>query len=170
MTGFRSEQSDRPANRHLDPQRRRHRRAGEETIHRRSGIIGINDLDMIRGVAGHHLVAGDSVENCVHDGPLAGRCFETATCFGVGQGDHMAEAEVHAESIWSDEDAAPDDLAGLGHARAGRPTHREIHRGLAMAMGPGDAPDVMGGRCGAADFEDPDVIVGRAAGIMIAPA
>ena len=71
---------------------------------------------MVRLVPGHHLVAGDAVGDRVHDRPLRRRDLPAALRFFVRQLDHLAAAEVRFQRAVLDEDAAPDDLAGLADA------------------------------------------------------
>ncbi len=139
---------------------------------------GVDDLDVVAFVFGHHLVAGDAGEDGVHDGPLAGGEIPAVLGFGLGELDGLADAGVEFKAAGFDEDAAPDDPSGLADAFHGASAEAEVHGRLAFGGDAGPAVDEVGGRDGAGDFEDPDVVVDGAfavgvfsfAGVVAAPA
>src|SRR4051812_49816402 len=100
---------------------------------------------MVGLVAGHHLVAADTVGDGVHDGPLGRGRVPAALGFLGGQFDDAGAAEVHAELAVVDEDAGPDDLARFADALERAAAEAEVHGGLALAAGAGPPVDEMGG-------------------------
>jgi hypothetical protein len=100
-------------------------------------------------VARHHLFSRYAVENRVHDGPLRRGDLPTALSFLAGKLDHARAAEIGLELLVFDEDAAPDDLAGLADALERASAEVKIHRRLAFTDRTGIAADVVGRRNGA---------------------
>ena len=81
-----------------------------------------------------------------------------------------AAADVHGQRVVLDVDARPDDFARLRNAAERAAAVGEVHRRLAEAFGAGPAADEVRRRRGAADLEDPDVILRRAGAVGVAPA
>src|SRR5690606_37682023 len=105
-----------------------------------------------------------------HDRPLHGGFLPAALGLLLRQLDDLGAAEVHLEFAVLDKHAAPDDFAFFGDAAEGAAAEAEIHAGLAQRVGAGPAADVVRGRGAAGDEEHPDVVVGGAALVPIAPA
>ena len=111
-----------------------------------AGGVGVHDLDMVRLVAGHHLVAGHAVSDRMHDRPLDGGLLPAAFGFGGGERDDLGSAQIHLEATVLDEDAAPDNLARLRDAADRAAAEPEVHRGLSQRVGALVSADLMGGR------------------------
>src|SRR5262245_47385665 len=73
----------------------------------------VNDLDMIRLVPRHHLIAGDTVKHRMHDGPLPRRFAPAALGFLSGKLDDTCESNVAVQRAVHNENAAPNDVAWL---------------------------------------------------------
>ena len=125
---------------------------------------------MVSLVACHHLVAADAVGHGVHDRPLWRGRIEAALGFFFGQCDNLGAAKIHLELAVLDEDAAPHDLAGLGDAVQCASALWEIHGGLAVAVAAFPAADVVLNGRGARYEKDPNILVGGARLIPVAPA
>ena len=74
----------------------------------------------------------------------------------AGSSTHLGAAEVGLQFSVLDEDAAPDDFAGLADAFQGAAAEPEIHGGLALADCAFVSADEMLGRRGAGNLEHPD--------------
>ena len=96
--------------------------------------------------------------------------FQRRSVSSRGSVDRRAAADVHVQRVVLDVDARPDDLAGLRDAAERAAAVGEVHRRLAEAFGAGPAADEVRGRRGAADLEDPDVVLRRAGAVGVAPA
>ena len=86
----------------------------------------------------------------VHDRPLLRRRVQTPLRLLLGELDDARPADVHAELLGGagavDPDPAPDDLPRLADPGEGRAAEAEIHRRLAVAVGPFPAADEVGRR------------------------
>lgn len=79
-------------------------------------IRGVDDLNVIGLVAGHHLVAVHAIEDGVHDRPLNGGFVPASFGFLLRERDDFRGPDVNVELAPLDEDAAPDDVAGFADA------------------------------------------------------
>ena len=119
---------------HLDAKRIEERRLDGEGAVGGACIGRVRDLNMVRLVARHQLVAADAVQHCVHDRPLRRRQLQPTLGLGGGQIGDVAATEVEVQRSTLHEDSRPDDLAGL-RAAAQRPAaEREVHARLAPAV------------------------------------
>ena len=75
----------------------RHCSFGQQTLVSAFCIAGIDTLDVIRLVPGHHLIAAHAVSDGMHDGPLPGGGFPAALGFFSRQGDDFAPAQIHLQ-------------------------------------------------------------------------
>ena len=146
-----------------------HRGFREQTFVGGLGVGGIDALDVIGLMLGHHLIARDAVGDGVHDGPLLGGGFPASVGFFAWKFDDFGAAQIHVQRTASHVDAGPDDFAGLGNAAHGGAAFREIHGRLTETFRAFPAVNEMRGRRAAADLEDPDVFLRRAGLIPIAP-
>ena len=90
--------------------------------------------------------------------------------FLFGQLDDFQHAEVAMEFAVHDEDAAPDDMAGLRNACDGAASEAEIHRWLALAGGASESADQVRGRNRTRNQQNPDISINAVAFVMLAPA
>jgi hypothetical protein len=144
---------------------------GFDTAHAMSLFFGrgVDDLDVIGFVAGHHLVAANAIKHGVHDRPLRSGLAPAAFGFFLREADNFGDAEVAMQFAVHDEYAAPDDVTWFGNAFEGSATEAEIHWRLAFAARAFEATNEMGGRRCAGDEEDPDVIIHAVVSVMLTP-
>ena len=88
-----------------------HTRLGQHGIIGGFRGSGVSDLDMIGFVSAHHLIAIDSVEYRVHDGPLWRGRIPTALGFLQWQLYGLCPSQIHFQPVRFHEDATPDDFA-----------------------------------------------------------
>src|SRR2546423_4126766 len=84
----------------------KHRRLDAAGAMRLFRVRSIDDLDVIGFVASHHLVAGDPIENRVHDGPLWRRFAPAPFGFALRQLHHLGNAEIAVDLSLHDENTA----------------------------------------------------------------
>jgi len=84
-------------------------------------IGSIGHLDMVRFMPTHHLIAGDSFENHMHDWPLGRGELPSFFSFGLWKFHHFCQAGIEAELVLHDKNTAPDDPAGHADSFAGAP-------------------------------------------------
>ena len=160
----------RPADRDLKPQIIGQRGFCQHRGIGVGGAVGIGHLNMVGPMAGHHLIAADTVQHRVHDRPFAVGQMPAALGFLIRQGDHAGAADVHAQPPTLDKNARPDDFTGMGHAAQGAASFAKKHRRLAHAVRAHVATDIMRRRHRARNFQHPDKGIGAARGVKIAPA
>src|SRR4030095_10899474 len=93
----------------------------------------VDNLDMIRRMARHHLVARNSLQHRVHDRPLGGRLAPSAIGFLLGKTDRLRNAEVGGDLPAHHITAAPDDPAGLADPLECPAPKAEVHGWLTFA-------------------------------------
>src|SRR5206468_225437 len=126
-----------------------HRRLGPEGAVGLLGARSVGDLDVVRGMAGHHLVAADPVEDGMEDRPLWGGGFPPPLRLLAGEGHRAGAADVGMELASRDEDPAPDDLPCLRDALQRAAAEAEVHGRLPLARGAAVAVDEVLRRRGA---------------------
>src|SRR6185436_4417192 len=87
---------------------------------------------MVGLMAGHHLIARNTIQYSVHDRPHGTRRLPAALGLFAWKLDHGGAANVGVKFVVHDEHAAPHDLAGLADALQRAATKPEVHWGLAL--------------------------------------
>ena len=82
-----------------------HRGFRQQTLIGALCVAGIDALDVIGFVLGHHLIAADAVGDGVHDGPLPGGRLPAAFGFFARQRDDFGAAQVHVQRAFCNIDA-----------------------------------------------------------------
>src|SRR5450631_2826100 len=97
----------------LDSKFSQHSRLGRERLIRQFGRGRIGHIHMVCAMSRHELIAVNAMKNCIHDGPLRSGFLPAAGRLSCGQVEGSGTANVAMEMAALDEDAAPDDFAGL---------------------------------------------------------
>src|SRR5215471_13013332 len=119
----------------FEPKFREHRGFDTASSMRLRPARSVNDVDVIRFVASHHLVSRNAIEHSVHDRPLRGGLLPAARGLFLGKFHRLADAKVAMKAAIHDKNPAPNDVPGLGDALDGATTEAEVHRRLALAHG-----------------------------------
>ncbi len=119
---------------------------------------------------GHKLIAGDAVQQGMHDRPLRGDRLQPARGLLRGQFDRGGPAQVDMQRTAFHKNPAPYHVSGLADSVEGAPAQAEVHRRLPFAARLGiTARDMRSGN-GARDLKDPDEFVDIASAVMFSPA
>ncbi len=158
----------RPANIHLYSKASGHRGFAQQRAISGICVCRIDDLDVIRLVFCHELIARHAISHPVHDGPLDRGCIPTTLSFLGRQVNRRSATDIHMQRVISYVNARPHNLTWLGDSPQGTSTIGKVHRRLPAPVGFLPASK-MCRWCRAADLEHPDVIFHRSRSIPITP-
>src|SRR6476661_2123582 len=117
----------------------------------------------------HHLVSADTFQDGVHDWPLRSCLLPTIVGLLFRQLHHFCQTCIEMQVAPGDVDTAPDNPARLTDTLAGASTQTKIHRRLPFAGSTSVPADEMCWRSGAADQENPDIVIDVIVFEMTAP-